>query len=83
MKIVRKILKTPYSIQCFCCGKMKKDFIVSKKQLICLDCYNKDFKGLYNKPKLTKIQLDSIRKNLIDYEKNRPKTKIIYGGCFK
>lgn len=81
-KFLKNIIKAPYLIECSCCHKMKSDLIIKNKRLICLDCYNKDFKNLFNKPKLTKIQIASIRKNIKDYEKNRPKTKIIFGGCF-
>lgn len=77
-----KLINSPYKIECFCCHKFKNQFVVDNKHLICLDCKNKKFQKLKTRPKLTTVQLQSIRKNLKDFEANRPKVKILYGGCF-
>ena len=76
-----KLINSPYKIECSKCKQMKNLFIFKNKALICLDCANTKYKSIQSKTKLTETQLNSIRKNLMLFEKNRPKIKIIYGGC--
>lgn len=77
-----KLVNAPYKIECPQCKQMRNLFVIKDRHLICLDCNNKKFQKLKTKPRLTSAQLNSIRQNLKEFEANRPKVKILYGGCF-
>lgn len=75
-----KLIKSEYKIECQKCHKMYNQFVIKNNELICLNCLNF---GRKSRPtKLTAQQKASIKRNLEEYYKKAPKTKIIYGGCF-
>lgn len=67
---------------------IQKDFFIDvpikKTQIVQSDKTNKKYMIVKKKrPKLTKEQIELIRKNIKDYRKSLGKLKILYGGCFK
>lgn len=79
-----KIINAPYKIECQMCNKMKNLFVAKNDKLICLACLKSKngAKQRHKKCKLSKEQIESIKKNLDEYYKKRGSIKIIYGGCF-
>ena len=95
---IETIVKKKDTIRCPKCNSNAYVIKIVNNEIMCLNCFKKRFPEIYKqntiqkelrprnrKPfrKLTKEQIELIRKNIKDYRKSLGKLKILYGGCFK